>query len=99
MGFRGRPGPANILAHGHGLQVIRINAARNPAQVVNRQALGDLAPMQLVGHAVRRKDLAVVNNPPVSGTIKPTGPEPAPRFRIDYKQVSEPNFDWNPISH
>jgi hypothetical protein len=99
MGFCGGTGPANILAHGDGLQVIRINAARNPAQVVNRQALGDLAPVQFVGNAVCRAFLAVVHNQSVSGTVKPTGPEPAPRFRINRKQVPEANFDWNPIPH
>jgi hypothetical protein len=52
-------GPAtHVLGVRHGLQVVRVRAARVAAQVVDFQAGRDLADLQQVGHAVDVHGLA-----------------------------------------
>jgi len=79
--------PLNVHLLGHRLQMIRVDAAPNAAQVIQPKFIGDRSNQHQISHAVRqfRTSSFVVQvhiKTPIAIVVKASNPEPATAHRL-----------------
>ena len=75
----------------HGLQVTRVHAGMDSAEVVDFQAGRDRPDEHLVGESMRQELLRFPSEPPVSVVVEPHRPNPtASRVDLDASQDAIP---------
>jgi hypothetical protein len=84
---------ASVLGEGHRLQVVRVDARGNPAEVVESQSVRDYTLRHLVGDSVSRLDLAVDLDVPVSEGVTSAGPQPAIPGLVNL--LPESDLEWD----
>jgi hypothetical protein len=73
-----RQPPPDVVADRYRLQVGRVDARGEPAQVIDVQAVGDRADEQLVDEPMGGHNLLAVPYPSVASFVPAPGPLPAP---------------------
>jgi len=72
-----RPGPTDVLAPGHTVQMERVDTALVHAQVIDGQAFGEFSDVKHVRDAVRQERLAVKCELPITVLCNAACPLPA----------------------
>jgi hypothetical protein len=85
--------PAEVFLEGYGFQVLRVNTAADPAEMVYLQSRGDLADEQLVSNSVglrmSRKHPGSVRKCSIAADVNDSSPEPATRVRLGRNPLHE----------